>query len=296
MGELAEESLKPGSHGEILAATTNALYLYSSDGELLWLVGDRVPMHRRAVQIRGSLPEVTRGSAFTVRGQCLVFDLELDLDLSPASIWLSPRPRRNACLPFERLPGCLRAASRVFAEFPPATGFGPFLLELTNNGSDNPSPDEFPASDSILKHARPMLDEVFRAVRVNDSSRILGASEELIGLGEGLTPSGDDFAGGLLFSSYVLSECFAQYRAFARLDVVGFLERSSKRTNRISHTILKDLASGHTFDTLHRFILAILTGQHLEQVRTLGLEVVRVGHSTGWDLLTGVWMGLLLGN
>jgi hypothetical protein len=296
MGELAEDSLKPGSHGEVLAATTNALYLRSSAGELLWLVGDSVPMHRRAVQIRGSLPEVTRGSAFSVRGQSLVFDLELELDMSPASIWLSPRPRRNACLPFERLPDRLRATSRVFAGYPPAVGFGPFLLELTNSGGGNPSSADSPASDSILDHARPVLNEVFRAVRDDDSGRILRVTEELIGLGKGLTPSGDDFAGGLLFSSSVLSECFAQYQAFVRLDVAGFLDRSRKRTNFISHVILKDLALGHAFDTLQRFMMEILTDQPLEKVRTLGLEVVRTGHSTGWDLMTGLWMGLLLGS
>lgn len=300
IGEFAEDSLKPGSHGEILAATTNALYLRGSAGELLWLVSDNIPMHRRAVQMRGALPEATKGSIFRVRGQSLFLDSEFDLDLSPASIWLSPRPRRDACLPFLELSDRLRATSRVFAGFPPAAGFGPFLLEITGNGPERSSerslPTEFATSGLVLSHARPMLDEVFRAVSDSDSSRILGVTEEMIGLGEGLTPSGDDFAGGLLFSSSVLSECFASYRAFPRLDVAGFLDRSSKRTNFISHVILKDLAQGHAFDTLYHFIMGILTDQPLEKVRALGLEVVRTGHSTGWDLLTGLWMGLLFGS
>ena len=117
----------------------------------------------------------------------------------------------------------------------------------------------------------------------------------MIGLGEGLTPSGDDFIGGLLFSNFVLRETYTQYQGFTRSDVASFVLDSRNRTNLISYAMLEDLASGHTFDTLHRFINALLTDQHLENAHNLALELVRIGHSTGWDLLTGVWTTICFG-
>jgi hypothetical protein len=294
IGEAARDILKSGSQGRVLAVFSNAVYLRSLSGELFWLVTDKIPMHRRGIQIPGTLPRVTADSSFSVRGQHLLLGSNIDLDLSAASIWVSPRPKFDEHLPFEDLPDRLRAIICLFDDFPPPTGFGSILLEITRNTVDYPLPAAFPDNGLALKHARPALNEILLACIANDFSRILGTAENLIGLGEGLTPSGDDFIGGLLFSSLTIQKIYTQYQGFTLSDVEFFLEYSRNRTNLISYTLLKDHAAGHASDTLHRFINAILTDKHLESTYYFGLELVRIGHSTGWDLLTGVWMGILL--
>ena len=294
IGEKALDSLKTDSHGRILAAFSEAIYLEGLYDNLLWLINDKIPMHRRAIQIHGDLPKVARDSTFSVNGQRLVLGPDIDLDLVPASIWISPRPNLGQLPPFEDLADRLAIITRLIDDFPPPTGFGRLLLEDTKIGFSRRIPFESLNDGLALKHARPALDEIVSASITNNFTRILCISTDLIGLGEGLTPSGDDFIGGLLFSSFVLQDIYPQYKGFSTSDVTSFVLNSRNRTNLISYILLKDLASGHTFDTLHRFVNAILSDQHLEDAQYLGLALIRIGHSTGWDLLAGVWMSILL--
>ena len=97
-----------------------------------------------------------------------------------------------------------------------------------------------------------------------------------------------------MFANSTLQKNYDQFQGIPLLDVESFLGYSMNRTNLISYTLLKDLARGNAFDKLHRFINNILTGQHLNEVKSVGLDLVRIGHSTGWDLLTGLWTGMLL--
>lgn len=277
-----------------MAVFSNTVYLEDIYDELFWLVTENIPMHRRSIQIPGGLPRVSADSSFNVRGQHLILGNEIDFDLSPASIWVSPRPNLDKLLPFEELPDRLRTVSCLFDDFPTPTGFGWILSEITRIATGSPLPAALPDYGRALKYAWPTLNEIILACIANDFPHILRTAEDLIGLGEGLTPSGDDFIGGLLFSSFTLQEIYTQYQGFSLSDVDLFLDNSRNRTNLISYTMLKDLAAGHASDPLHRFINAIVTDKHLEGTYYFGLELVRMGHSTGWDLLTGVWMGMLL--
>ena len=294
IGEAARDFLKSGSQGRILAVFSNAVYLDSIYDELLWLVTEKLPMHRRGIQIPGALPRVATDSSFSVRGQHLLLGANIDLDMNPASIWVSPCPNLDKVLPFEELPDRLWAVSNLFDGYPSPKGFGWILSEITKIRLGNPLLAALPNYGPALKHKWTALNEIVLACIANDFPKILRIAEALIGLGEGLTPSGDDFIGGLLFSGLVLREIYPQYQGFTPSDVELFVDNSRGHTNLISYTILKDLAAGHASDTLHRFVNAVLTDQHLESTYYLGLELIRIGHSTGWDMLTGVWTGMLL--
>jgi hypothetical protein len=188
----------------------------------------------------------------------------------------------------------LRDVSPLFGGYTSPKGFGWILSEITKIFLGIPLPAEFPDCRPVQKHTWSALNEIVIASTVNDFPRILRISNNLLGLGEGLTPSGDDFVGGLLFASFVLQEIYTQHNGFSRSDVDLFVNNSRNRTNLISYIMLKDLAAGHAFDTLHRIINGMLTDKHLEGIDFLGSELIRIGHSTGWDLLTGVWMGMFL--
>lgn len=293
-GEAARDLLKSGLHGRILARFSNAVYLQSNCGELIWLVTGNVPMHRRGMQIHPALPKIAADSPFIVSGQHLLLGSGISLDLSTVSVWLAPRPHPGKCLLFEDLPDRLWDIADIFVDFPSPKGFGRMLPEITSNARSNLLPDAVADYGLVLKRARPALNEIVMASIAQDFPRILLTAEKLIGLGEGLTPSGDDFIGGLLFTSLTIQETYRQYQGFAAPDVALFLESSIPRTNLISATMLKELAAGHAPGTLLRLIKAILTDNQLESTHHLGLELVQLGNSTGWDLLTGVWMGMLL--
>lgn len=126
----------------------------------------------------------------------------------------------------------------------------------------------------------------------HDSANIMAQADSLIGLGEGLTPSGDDFAGGLLFCLYWLSRLYADQLPF--VDSARVIERLAGRTNLISFTVLRDLANGQGVEPLHLWLHCVLTGRPVAQIRQQAARLIRIGHSTGWDLLSGALTGLLL--
>ena len=110
-------------------------------------------------------------------------------------------------------------------------------------------------------------------------------------MGEGLTPSGDDFLGGLLFGLQLVRKAYPKTLG-SPWNYSTFIEQCKPRTNRISFTLLKDLADGHALEPLHKFASALFQGQSIDQMLPSAEELIHVGHSTGWDLLTGFMVGM----
>ena len=294
LGEVAQDILSSDPNGSVLASISNAVYLVSNSDEVLWLVTDNIPMHPRAIQISGALPSVGTDTPFSVRGQHLNLRFGIDIDLRPALVWTIPRPHPDKIIPFEELHDRIRRVFCVCTGYPSPKGFGWILSEISRIESANFTPITSPEIGLAPNYARPILIEIVQACMANDLPRVLRMAEHLVGLGEGLTPSGDDFIGGLLYADFRLQEIYPQYQCFTPFDLDLFLENSRDRTNKISYTILNDLATGIAFDTLHRFMDNLLTDKPLSDVYSLGLEMVGTGHSTGWDLLAGLCTGMLL--
>lgn len=110
-------------------------------------------------------------------------------------------------------------------------------------------------------------------------------AKQLIGLGKGLTPAGDDLIGGALVA----------LRALGRngtADRLGSwaLRLSKSRTNRISRAHLACAATGEGHEALHHALSAILAGRTSLEKELSALE--RVGHSSGMDALSGALLAL----
>jgi hypothetical protein len=294
MGELAHNILSQETCGRVLATFSNAIYLINTQDDIFWLATERIPMHQRAIHFGGPLPRVAVDSSFAVIDQHLELNSNFILDFSQASLWGSPPPFPGDNLPIDALPERLGTISSLLDNLPSPKGFGIFISEILKFIQDQPSPHSFPKLTAASEFAWPVIQEISKACIAHDFPRILESAAELIGLGEGLTPSGDDFVGGLLFCLTTLRHIYGPFHDVGVSDLAFFLERSKPRTNIISFTMLKDHAAGHASGTLHQFINAMLTGQCLESTYPLVMELIQIGHSTGWDMLAGVLTGMLI--
>jgi hypothetical protein len=110
----------------------------------------------------------------------------------------------------------------------------------------------------------------------------------LVGLGRGLTPSGDDFIGGLLFAlRRVPGICPVSFAEGLCTTAGGWADR----TNAISFAILGDHAAGHGNAFEHEIVSGLceaLPGTGLSGLRAAVERLVRIGHSSGWDYLAGM--------
>jgi hypothetical protein len=103
--------------------------------------------------------------------------------------------------------------------------------------------------------------------------------ERLIGLGPGLTPSGDDFVGGLMVALHYFG-----FAGIAATIAEAVLPVASRETNTISAQLLRCAAAGQASITLFDALDAILTGRSLEA----SLDAIDVvGHTSGWDSFAG---------
>jgi hypothetical protein len=123
---------------------------------------------------------------------------------------------------------------------------------------------------------------------------MLAGGIELIGLGPGLTPSGDDFVGGALFSAQTLGAVYPEVLGLTSAPFQTFLERARPLTNDISFAILSDLARGHGPEALHDFVTSQLRGASGHRSLEAAQRIVEIGHSSGYDLLAGAVTGMLL--
>ena len=111
----------------------------------------------------------------------------------------------------------------------------------------------------------------------------------LLGLGPGLTPSGDDLLGGAMIALGALGHHRARDR-MAR--VVG--RHARYMTTPISVAHLAAAAEGAGGASVHALLNAALCGDGPAIVLAVN-RIAKVGHSSGWDTLAGVITVLAVG-
>ena len=126
--------------------------------------------------------------------------------------------------------------------------------------------------NALATHAQPALEALDEWLRHG-----LGMPEDaaaLIGLGPGLTPSGDDYLGGILVALHGLARD-AQAKALWR----WLQPRLAAGTSAISAAHLEAAAEGEGHEALHSIL------QEASAASVAALD--RVGHCSGWDALAG---------
>ena len=200
-------------------------------------------------------PSVGRGPLNALVGDFRLPVISAPIVLSVASRWTAPALPLNPLIDI----GALEYAARGRV---PSEGFGGLIIGAHN---------------ALSGHAQPALDALERWLLGN---ALDDDAQMLIGLGPGLTPSGDDYLGGLLIALHAL-ERRPQAQALWR-----WLEPRLKRTSAISAAHLAAAAAGEGHEALHACLEA-LASRNADWPKTLD-QVANVGHVSGWDALAGI--------
>jgi len=228
--------------------------------------GEVCAVFRRSFYLRVQDKYVCIGDASLGRGplNALVAEFQapemgqrISVSLDTASAW-APRPMNGAARPNI---GALRASLDGHV---PQDGFGCTILGVEN---------------ALSVHAQPALEALERWL----AGHALGADvEQLIGLGPGLTPSGDDYLGGVLISLRWLG------RGAHADSLWRWLEpRLAARTSAISAAHLAAAAAGEGHEALHEVLENLAAWETPSLTASLG-RLDAIGHSSGWDALAGV--------
>ena len=250
-----------GGRARVLARPGGAAFLTAA-GEIVWLGPATAPLHPRAMLVT-VVPDADIGA-------------ELCVDAAGLTPWQPATPPLNAAAAVTLRAGWARLRSDLHTLGAPA-GFGALLAG---------APLAFPL-DGAGTAARALAGACAR----DDAAAGAPAALALLGLGGGLTPSGDDFVGGALFARHVLAGAGAADASGWRRVADTVRDAAPARTHPISAALLGDLASGRGHAPLHD-LMAALAADDGARARDAAARLVRLGHSSGWDILTGVAAGL----
>lgn len=260
VGQIANDLITRGCAGTILAVVTDAVYLQTDDGEIFWLAHANVPMHARGVQCSLDARALRAGMRFSARDAILQIGENLTVDLRAAPVW---RP----C-------GITNVAPREIVQARASI--------IARNLVCNEAISHSHVGDCFVG------DPSLRSGRLLAMTRL----RELIGLGAGLTPAGDDFVGGVLFAAHHLRQAYALTWDTQPID--DLLNWARTQTNIISYTMLHDHARGIGVEPLHDLMVALLARDASDNVAKYAARLACLGSSTGVEILAGTVTALRL--
>jgi hypothetical protein len=251
-GPFAAKALMGDRRGVVVSVHARAVNLLLDDGPLVALLPAESPLHPWAVAVTlavRDLASVVEGAPVLVANGVVEVG-RLKIELAGLEV-VDLRLRRR----LRALPAATRALSRHACAAPPA---GPF---------------------------EPALGAALERFRADGEIRGLSA---LVGLGEGLTPSGDDVLVGLLAGLDAAREASADAAAL-RERLRAELERGASRTTRLAAQMLDAAAAGFYAEP----VLGLLQTLALPRPGAKALEqavadLLAVGHRSGADTLRGI--------
>ncbi len=215
----------------------------------------------------------------SARGGVLRFaSSALSIDLRGAPVWTCPLPALNIDM----------RASAVQQAW--TTVWGLLNKRQRLQATDLIAGDLF-QRDAGSALSRRMSDPVLGLIASTermDMEASLQAAQKMIGLGPGVTPSGDDILIGFLAGLWSLAGENPMRLSFIQ-SFGSALSSITTQTNEISRTYLYHAARGQVASSLSNLAGAIAKGGEVSQPAQ---SAMRVGHSSGMDSVTGLLIGL----
>lgn len=125
--------------------------------------------------------------------------------------------------------------------------------------------------------------ELIAALRTGNCDAIENEITGLLGLGIGLTPSGDDYLAGLSAFIFVDGHPLLKYRD----NFISVLERERHKTTLLSAITLREAIDQRYRESLHDFIHQVVNGD-LKNIQQPINEIKKIGSSSGCDMLCGM--------
>lgn len=265
------------------SAFTNALNLETPGGHLLALVG---PTARNAPMalVLADTPqdgfealELPAAAEAQVSSESLRVG-RLSLEWRSASTWY-PQPLPEIT---ENLDRRTAIARELVLSASPTEGLGP-LLQWLSDCTRGGSPPSW--LSTMMRRGWAGVGGLIAAVKSGDSSLAASATENLVGLGPGLTPSGDDVLAGFLVACQVRRP--AEGRKIGRACAAF----ARGRTTTYGQERVRFAARGEIEELQLEALRACIAGTD-EDIRRNVRQAARWGHSSGTDTLAGLLFGL----
>lgn len=262
---LAAVSLGFGAPSGDFSAAVAAIYsracaLSLADNRLLTLVTLEVGRMPRSIGVEAP-PGFEFEKAFRVgadvaarAGILRIASTGLSIDLRRAAAWRSPLADLRLDGTREAVGNALRTARGALAE----------------DGRNLP----------LTRIAAARLTKLTTAMRTLDRKKAADAISNLVGLGEGTTPAGDDFLVGYLTGLWACAARNGPRTAFVAA-FAAHVTKVAPLTGRVSRAYLEAAAAGEVSERLYDLARHVSAGSSADAIRRVSAAALAVGHSSG---------------
>lgn len=289
-----------GTTGRVLGVLGNAVYLESDRDHVVGVVGEEAPDSPITLRV-SDLHAVLLALNGRDRLRFQASQERLEIGEAARIFWrgsqhYSPKQPPALGTPSARTQAVDTLATLIMSG-EPREGCGrltPFLQALTPGDADPAPLQESLAANPLLRRVALLLIELHAGIREACSERATSALTGLLGLGPGLTPSGDDMAAGIL-ASLVWQARLGAMPGLCVSRLVGSVRKAApRRTNRISARMLLHAGGGVLYAPAMSLGVALLAGD-LAGMHAPARQLFQIGNSSGVDLAIGLLFGSLVG-
>lgn len=284
VGNRAAEKLPLTEKSSVTGITSQGIFLLADEDVFFLSFGSyRGPLTITLGQVVEKFEMLQIGSAVICQSDKLFFpEIKMSILWDASKVWHPPLAAMSVAPPEQRLLSLQRLASGILRNKQGEQGFAPFLDILVNGKETEYLTEE-------LRFAWQYIPTVQRALTEKNVADIVSCLLPFMGLGRGLTPSGDDLIAGVLLAlnRYPTQVC----PGLPRQDLNRILiQNARKQTTRLSANIIEQAANGLADERLLKALDGIMTGENA--VETSIHEICHLGHSSGVDTLTGITLAL----
>jgi hypothetical protein len=293
-----------GTQGKVLAVLSNAVYLRSNRGHIIGIVGQAAEDGPLALRVNESdtLIRLLRGQdnlSFAYTQTFIELQGMARIALSHAQQWWAQVPASirpisqrlqavRVLLGMLEMNGCNGGACALASYL-----YGPHL--------SLPLPTEIPilktnstAGDLLLRRLAQRVTRFQAAACELETEAASKALVSLLGLGDGLTPSGDDIVAGVLASLVWQVRLGTVPLGFAQRLVEAIRKAAPHRTNQVSSRLLWYAADGLLYAPAMELGAALLAGD-VGSIIPPARRLLVIGHSSGAHITTGLIAGIVAG-
>lgn len=274
------EAVAQQSTGMVHSVFAHACNIETAGGELVTLLADNQGNSAHGIKLAHAVAPM---DARLVAGQGVLIEQALlhvpaaamRIDLSGASVWRGeiPAVRAAACA------GALRQVRSTLCQRAGEHGFAPLLIASR--------PANSAVEFALAARLSSTLPALAQATAFHDNAAVARIAAQVVGLGPGLTPSGDDFLTGYLAALWSRAQAESGIAALLQKLDASFSALFA-RTNVISRQMLRDAVHGRFGEHLVTLISAVA---HARDVVGATVRALDIGHSSGADTVCGLLFG-----
>lgn len=295
-GVRAHALVRAGPECRVLGVFSHAFSLAQDDGWVLALVSRprRGPLSLVVPGLKGALGRLRPGQSAHLSSECIELpEPGLVVDLAGAEVW------PGVVLPAGPLAGiaarraCVQEAWRLALSVPSRLGWMALLPSLFPGAYGEASLPELCGAENAptlpgraLGEAAAALRELRQALCGRKMDLACRHAEALVGLGVGLTPSGDDFLTGLLLAFSFAHR--AEHPGAEWLSALGppVARAARSRTTLVAEQQIRLAVLGEADHALGQATVALLWDAR--PAAAPFSDLLEVGSTSGADLLAGL--------